>query len=1022
MCGGKDLIDMGEKTKTKARSSKKKAVKIWILFIVLALICGTVLFCLSSIKRMKMLYKETKSASASFEKTSQKVIDVISASEEEFINASPDERKKIAEKIMDDLIAQGVLKGKNISFDSENDVYQFVTNDGALNFIVLNDYDPNCMGMSDTQSNSDGSSGESGGTDGKNRGDEEYQYFHDGYPYSDEDLMAEDLDMLFFPEIHVKPENSDSDQNGYNYHKFFEDHAFQLCNQAHVKYKDIPQTTVEELKTCLKGYDYVSLDFHGFYYSNLAKVATLIGTASFKNVFTNLEQFYGLCRLESYLKGLYNEVDTTFLVVPENVGIGADICYKGDLVNGRLARHLANFGYNYLITPIFFYDYYDENDLNGTIVHLGACEGFKNETLPATFKACGAEAVVGYDESVHTDYSAYMEWRILHWLLYGGTIGESASFAKRFQGDKDPVKPHARLKIYGDKDAVLIKNAVCHKDYVLIDKSMSYEEAVKYCNDIGGRIAVVENPAEQRALNTLLKTAEKNCYWIGLKKGDGGTFYWETIGREQKYHFHWAMDEPSGDGTGIMVYGHPDKEKRTEVGEWNDINYNPNVTEGFYAADQFGIVCELSKIEAMADGIDERNDGKPDNDGNTVNNGRTEQNETSEKHKVIKFGKYKGNDINWLVLEEDDEKMLLLSREALEKKKYHDELVNVTWEYSSLRRWLNLDFYDETFDSDEKKRIIKTLNENLGNPEFKVEDGNATEDYVFLLSLEEVNKYLITDDARKAKYINRMNQEDYYCYWWLRSRGYDGGAAVFVFDSGSISVSGYGMTEDGFFVRPAIWVSKKSAEEVDYSGALSSDNFLNKDNTEYINEYQVITFGNYAGENIEWFILDENENGMLVISKDCIEAKKYNDENVEITWEDCTLRKWLNDSFYQNAFSSDEKKRIRKTWINNSGNAQFKVEDQNDTEDYVFLLSADEANKYFTTDYDRRAKATGHAADNGLIYYFADKVHCSWWLRSSRGSNSAEEVTFSGGIGSFVVGGEYSIFGVRPALWIDLER
>ena len=601
---------MGEKNKSKQNKPQKKAFKWWILFIILALICGAIVFCVYRFKKMNVNYEKEITAPASFKKISRKVIDVISDNQEEFMDSTPDERKKIAERIMDELVEQGALKEENIGFDEENNVYQFVTNDGALNFIVLNDYDPNYMGMSDTQSNSDGGSGESGGTDGKNRGDEAYQYFHDGYPYSDEDLMAEDLDMLFFTEIHMKPEKSDSDQDGYNYHKFFEDHAFQLCNQAHVKYKDIPQTTVEELKTCLKGYDYVSLDFHGFYYSNIAKVATLIGTASFKNVFTNLEQFYGLCRLESYLKDLYNEVDTTFLVIPENVGIGADICYKGDLVNGRLARHLANFGYNYLITPIFFYDYYDENDLNGTIVHLGACEGFKNETLPATFKACGAEAVVGYDESVHTDYSVYMEWRILHWLLYGGTIGESASFAKRLQGDKDPVKPYARLKIYGDKDAVLIKNAVCHKDYVLIDKSMSYEEAVKYCNDIGGRIAVVENPAEQRALNTLLKTAEKNCYWIGLKKGDGGSLYQEGSGQEQKYHFHWAMDEPSGDGTHVMVYGRPDEEKGSKIGEWNDVIYDPNLYEGFYAADQFGIVCELSGTEATAVGTPEEDDVK----------------------------------------------------------------------------------------------------------------------------------------------------------------------------------------------------------------------------------------------------------------------------------------------------------------------------------------------------------------------------------------------------------------------------
>ena len=85
---------MGEKNKSKQNKPQKKAFKWWILFIILALICGVIVFCVYRFKKMNVNYEKEITAPASFKKTSRKVIDVISDNQEEFMYSTPDERKK----------------------------------------------------------------------------------------------------------------------------------------------------------------------------------------------------------------------------------------------------------------------------------------------------------------------------------------------------------------------------------------------------------------------------------------------------------------------------------------------------------------------------------------------------------------------------------------------------------------------------------------------------------------------------------------------------------------------------------------------------------------------------------------------------------------------------------------------------------------------------------------------------------------------------------------------------------------
>jgi DNA-binding beta-propeller fold protein YncE len=195
-----------------------------------------------------------------------------------------------------------------------------------------------------------------------------------------------------------------------------------------------------------------------------------------------------------------------------------------------------------------------------------------------------------------------------------------------------------------------------------------------------------------------------------------------------------------------------------------------------------------------------------------------------------------------------------------------------------------------------------------------------------------------------------------------------------------------------------------------------------------------ITFGSYEQDNdtsngpeaIEWLVLDKQDDKILVISKYGLDAKPYNKEYTDITWEKCTLRSWLNDDFYNAAFNADEKKTIVQTEVSADKNPEYSTNPGNDTTDNVFLLSITEVNKYFSSDSTRQCAATDYAIEQGAWtsseYTVDGKATFCWWLRSPGGNQGhAAYVYFAGSVyhyGDFV---SHDDACVRPALWINLE-
>ena len=210
------------------------------------------------------------------------------------------------------------------------------------------------------------------------------------------------------------------------------------------------------------------------------------------------------------------------------------------------------------------------------------------------------------------------------------------------------------------------------------------------------------------------------------------------------------------------------------------------------------------------------------------------------------------------------------------------------------------------------------------------------------------------------------------------------------------------------------------------------------DNT--VEDMDVVEFGSYQQDNsgniepIKWIVLEKDDNKALLLSKYSLVNKQYYQSFSDTTWENCTLRMWLNDRFYTEAFNSEEQNKILSLRLENKDNAQYYSKGGKSTVDKVFVLSEEEVIKYFgyknTETYGYQlgnnagTKATIHSMiseDNiisnaGINAEFNDT---EYWLRSPGYRNSSALT-----VDSEKVLNTYGMYvneelGVRPAVWIS---
>ncbi len=183
-----------------------------------------------------------------------------------------------------------------------------------------------------------------------------------------------------------------------------------------------------------------------------------------------------------------------------------------------------------------------------------------------------------------------------------------------------------------------------------------------------------------------------------------------------------------------------------------------------------------------------------------------------------------------------------------------------------------------------------------------------------------------------------------------------------------------------------------------------------------------VIFGTYEQDNngsngqepIEWIVLDKKGMSLFLISKLALDCQEYYGyETFSYRWENSDIRNWLNNDFYSKAFSADEQTAIQI------------YDSETSAEDKVFLLSQEEAEKYFSNNESRKCAQTDYmkmTISPGMDEDPENTTVC-WYLRLPV-SNLwyVSYVSDDGYINYIPFDSDYyfNIY-VRPALWINLD-
>lgn len=440
---------------------------------------------------------------------------------------------------------------------------------------------------------------------------------------------------------------------------------------------------------------------------------------------------------------------------------------------------------------------------------------------------------------------------------------------------------------------------------------------------------------------------------------------------------------------------------------------------------------------------------------------------------TIAFGHYEqDNDatngpeaITWKVLACESDTALLISERVLDYLPY-DTNGSARWDTSSLRAELNGTFYDSAF-SDEEKAVMTTSSaEPYDNPVTGVQDDSAaTEDMVFIPSLKQANDYFQDALARvtwgtayavahareQAAAQGETLAEDFGgsakpgTDWLLRTPGQDGSTVAIARDTWYYTTEDFDRVTNGGYcfrdgnvtdfrtgVRPCIRVRIPAADTADTVGDLSSAQVGD-----------LITIGRYEQDNdldngpeaIQWRVLDKKDGKLLVISDKALDYISYSYEWEQVeksVWATSCSRGWLNNYFMQTAFTPAEQARISLSDIHTDPSPGFDNDPGPDTQDYVFLLSAQETEQYFPTAESRRVLLSDYVHPHNKIRINrqgwgtnATRIHGDWGLRSPNKYGTFAYIldyqTIYWTAGDIWYDGGGFEGDVRPAMWIEAK-
>lgn len=183
--------------------------------------------------------------------------------------------------------------------------------------------------------------------------------------------------------------------------------------------------------------------------------------------------------------------------------------------------------------------------------------------------------------------------------------------------------------------------------------------------------------------------------------------------------------------------------------------------------------------------------------------------------------------------------------------------------------------------------------------------------------------------------------------------------------------------------------------------------------TVFLGQYEQDNNKNNGKEIIEWNVLFRDSDRILITSKFALDCQPYHDSWVDVTWADCSLRSWLNDYFFYEAFSTSEQGYITSVTTKTSTNSSSVNDGAQETTDKIFLMDVGQAGHY-----GGRVEATAFAKAQGA--FVSGNGFTWWWLRTHGDEPDSAVMVFDDGFvfrpGAIVIDTSNA---VRPTMWID---
>jgi hypothetical protein len=340
----------------------------------------------------------TEQELAQMEQVDQALEEVISSTQ--FAQATLAEKKAIAQGKLNELATEGLIESSSIQYDDDASIFSFTYQTGALGAVLLKEFAPDYDGLFSLFSSATTGSGleTTGSALMPNVGI----------------ASGSALILNAFPEFETDPEKIGNRTNFYE--------ALKAEWAAYGFNADLDtNVTIEDFKR-MAGFNVIVIATHG---------GTLNGNP--------------------------------FSVLAEKMSEQKDLLYSAELKGQQIVRLTSSIGSTYGILPGLIEGSYKASDLEGSFVFLQPCEslgknGSVNRSLSDAFVSRGAEAVVGFIDSVYSEYGREFMKLYINSLLEGKTAQEAFDLAVSTIGSVESV-------LEGNVGASLFRSGIYNGDF-----------------------------------------------------------------------------------------------------------------------------------------------------------------------------------------------------------------------------------------------------------------------------------------------------------------------------------------------------------------------------------------------------------------------------------------------------------------------------------------------------------------------------------------------------------------------------